>query len=180
MLPGGGKRKGGTFEREIAKELSVWWLDGKGDHTIFWRTHSSGQLGTRGHHARTEYGDIMAVDDEGKGLTDRVNIELRHSRSLDISDLVYGSKKCGMAQFIEEGRRNAEMSKREPMWIFKEHQGPIMVMMDPRSLHTLGIECIVHGIAGAFPRWDVFVMSFEDWKKYFDKKRMQASAKAGG
>jgi hypothetical protein len=167
MKPGGGKRKGGSFERLIAKELSTWWTGGKNDR-VFWRTHSSGALGTVSK-MRTEYGDLMAVDDAGRAFMEIFNIELRHSRELDVSDLVYGSGKSGMAKFIQEGRRSAMMSRREPIWIFKEHQGPVMVMMDPITLTHTGQSIIVMGVAGAFPIWDVFVMEFEDWKKFFDK-----------
>ena len=169
MRPGGGKRKGGTFEREIAKELSEWW-SGRPKANLFWRTHSSGQLGTRGGHGKNEYGDIMAIDEEGKLLTDVFNIELRHARELNLSDLVYGSDKSGMAKFLREGRRNAEQSKRESLWIFKEHMGPVMAMMDPKSLNRLGLAKLAKGISGAFPLWEVFVMPFEDWKECFDKE----------
>lgn len=39
------KRLSGTFEREIAEELSLWWTKGK-DDSVFWRSQTSGGRAT--------------------------------------------------------------------------------------------------------------------------------------
>jgi hypothetical protein len=178
MKPGGGKRKGGSFERKISKELSLWWTDGK-SKDIFWRTHSSGAMGTVGGR-KWEYGDIMAIDEAGKALTQRYNIELRHSKGLDIADLVYGTDKSGMAKFLREGRKTAELSGRQPLWIFKEHLRPTMVMMDVKGLEDIVTPLFVTMIGGAFPGSNILLMTFEAWKKSVNKKAIKEGAKGNG
>lgn len=166
MKAGGGKRKGSSFERFIAKDLSLWISKGI-RNDIFWRTHSSGSLGTVGKR-RLEYGDIMAIDDAGKPLTDNYNIECRHGKVLNFKDLIYHPKRSSLIQMIVEGRVNAENSQRQPLWILKEQSKEVMVMMNydkvspfekllSKSSFVLDIN-LLH---------DIFVMTFENWKKEF-------------
>ena len=157
MKAGGGKRKGSGFERLIAKDLSLWISKGQ-RNDIFWRTHSSGSLGTN-RRCKLEYGDIMAIDDAGKPLTDKYNIECRCGKFIKIADLVY--KTGNMMQFLEEGIRNATESGRRPVWIFREHSKPIMVMCYRKDIQYLSFEsCYI-------PQFDIIVMPYEDWKKEF-------------
>lgn len=166
MKAGGGKRKGSSFERYIAKQLSLWISKGI-RNDIFWRTHSSGSLGTVGKR-RLEYGDIMAIDDAGKPLTDKYNIECRHGKVLNFKDLIYHPKSSSLIQMITEGRVNAEKSERQPLWILKEQNKEVMVMMnyDRVSLfeNLIGKSSLVTDINLLY---SIFIMTFENWKKEF-------------
>jgi hypothetical protein len=81
MKPGAGHAKGAAFERDICRQLSLWWTSQQRDD-IFWRTPQSGgrathraqkNKGTAGH-----YGDIMAVDPIGNPLLKFMTFELKH------------------------------------------------------------------------------------------------------
>lgn len=76
--------KGGQFEREICKQLSLWWTNEKRDD-IFWRTSSSGARATqRTKQNKTtfgQYGDVQATDPIGQRLMDIVCIELKRGYS---------------------------------------------------------------------------------------------------
>ena len=166
MKKGGGKRKGSSFERVIAKDLSLW-ITGGGNNGIFWRTHSSGAMGTVGKR-RFEYGDIMAIDDLGKPLTDNYNIECRHGKVLNIKDLIYHPKSSSILQLILEGRKNADSSNRRPLWIFKEQGKDVMVMMnydrnEPFKSLWNGIDFVL----AIDLLHDVFLMTYENWKEEF-------------
>jgi len=67
---GRGKGKGSAFERDMCRELSIWW--NKHDDT-FYKTQGSGNRATvrakAGKRTRGHYGDVAAVDSRGSLLT---------------------------------------------------------------------------------------------------------------
>jgi len=72
--------KGGQFERDICRELSMWWTDGERDD-VFWRTSQSGGRATtrrkKGKKTFGQYGDVQATDPIGQPLIDLCTIELK-------------------------------------------------------------------------------------------------------
>jgi hypothetical protein len=82
--------KGGKFERQISRELSLWWTqdlpDGPRDD-IFWRTAGSGGRATyrktKGKSTYNSHGDIAALDPIGNDLLKVVAFELKKGYSFD-------------------------------------------------------------------------------------------------
>jgi hypothetical protein len=72
--------KGSQFERDFAKDLSLWWTNGAND-AVFWRTSQSGGRSTsrakQGKKTFGQYGDIAATDPIGRPLLELVTIELK-------------------------------------------------------------------------------------------------------
>lgn len=72
--------KGGSFENEIAKKLSLWWSDGESPE-VFVRTGGSGSRATNRLKSqdKTDYtiGDITYNTPEGKPLIDAWSIECK-------------------------------------------------------------------------------------------------------
>ena len=62
------KDKGGNFERDICKALSLWYTYGEDDN-IFWRTSGSGNRATvrtkKGQKTKYDYGDITFSNPDG-------------------------------------------------------------------------------------------------------------------
>ena len=94
--------KGGDFEREVSRLLSLWWTEGARDD-VFWRTSASGGRATSRAQAfkrtRYEYGDITFTDPIGKPLLDVTVIEAKRgytntSRRIKQADMM---KVCSMA-----------------------------------------------------------------------------------
>ena len=79
-----GKSKGNSFERQICKQLSLWWSNGKSED-IFWRTASSGAMANiRSKSCKKsfgQYGDIQAINPIGQPLIDVCTIELKRGYS---------------------------------------------------------------------------------------------------
>lgn len=73
--------KGGQFERDFSRQLSLWWTKGERDD-IFWRTAGSGARATvrtkKGKSTAGQYGDITATDPDGKLLIDNILFELKN------------------------------------------------------------------------------------------------------
>lgn len=75
--------KGGEFEKEIAKQLSLWWTQ---DHDvprddIFYRTHGSGSRHTsrmkQSKSTANAAGDLMFIDEIGKSFLDYFIVEMK-------------------------------------------------------------------------------------------------------
>ncbi len=80
MKKGGSKRKGGKFERDMGKALSLWWTDNVTDD-VFYRTASSGGRATVRAKGKKvtygQYGDLQAVNPVGKPLMDLCVVECK-------------------------------------------------------------------------------------------------------
>jgi hypothetical protein len=72
--------KGGSFEREVAKQLSLWWTGAKRDD-VFYRSHSSGARFTQrrkaGKDTALQAGDLTCSDPIGEPLIRIWNIECK-------------------------------------------------------------------------------------------------------
>lgn len=76
--------KGSNFERQVCKELGLWWTNGERDD-VFWRSSNSGGRATvRGRQGKKTYGqagDVAAVDPIGEPLLKFVTIEIKRGYS---------------------------------------------------------------------------------------------------
>ena len=101
--------KGSAYEREVCGLLSLWWTDGQRDD-VFWRTHGSGGRANvrarRGRRTAGQYGDIGAVDDCGKALTDLLAVELKRGYNSDtiqaVLDRTDGHALNGMEEHLAQ------------------------------------------------------------------------------
>ena len=90
-------KKGGQFEREFSKLLSLWYTENERDD-VFWRTSGSGARATtrRKQQKRTkyEYGDISFRDPIGLPFIDYFLLELKrgYTKDIDVLSLLDGQK----------------------------------------------------------------------------------------
>lgn len=72
--------KGGAYEREVCKLLSLWWSRGKADD-LFWRSSNSGGRATvrakKGKRTAGHAGDITATSPAGRKLIERITFEVK-------------------------------------------------------------------------------------------------------
>jgi hypothetical protein len=127
--------KGGAFEREICKRLSLWWTEGKRDD-IFYRTSASGARATQrrkvGKTTANEHGDMGYTDPSGKKLTERWVVEMKTGYAkrrtktgrtqwctLDILD---GAENTPvLIDFWLQVTEEAEHTGREPVLVFRRN-----------------------------------------------------------
>lgn len=113
--------KGGSYEREVAKFLSLWWTQDEKEPSdaVFWRTSNSGGRATvRGKKklkTKSQYGDLCATDPIGQPFIDCFTIEIKRGYSkLTIQDLLEGGKISpkvpSYANWIGQARRSHEGS----------------------------------------------------------------------
>lgn len=135
MRVGGGKAKGGIFERECCKKLSLWLSDGKRDD-LFWRSAMSGGRATvRWKNKELNYaqaGDICAIDPLGHKLTSRFVIECKHVKHLQLHTAVaqFGGD---LYKFWDKLCSQAKHVRREPMLLAKQNQQPVLLITSPEG-----------------------------------------------
>ncbi len=132
--------KGGSYEREICRRLSLWWSRGENDD-LFWRTSGSGARATvrgrKGKRTTNHCGDICSTDASSQPLIQTVIFELKrgYSRSTiaELLDCPLGSKQQVYEEWFEQAetsRKNAgvlawalvhKRDRREPIIFFQAH-----------------------------------------------------------
>lgn len=72
--------KGGNYERDVCKLLSLWWSNGHTDE-VFWRTSNSGGRATSrkkaGKSTNTHVSDVGFTDVRGKPFLDMFAVEIK-------------------------------------------------------------------------------------------------------
>lgn len=138
MRPGGGKPKGSSFEREIARTLSLWWTRDERDD-IFARTMSSGAWGTgrakQGKKTANQYGDLQAIDPLGQPLIDICCFELKVGYgNWSFLDMIDRRTKSGtvIEEFLTQAMRSGELARRHPVLIAKRDRRETVIIMPKR------------------------------------------------
>lgn len=84
------KAKGNSFERQISKDLSLWWSDGEKDD-LFWRTQNSGGRFTirmkDGLQTTGQSSDITSTNSESELFTKKFSIECKNYKNVDLWNL---------------------------------------------------------------------------------------------
>ena len=109
LQPAKARGKGGKFERDAARDFSLWWSGGARDD-IFWRTGGSGGRATArnkaGKHTAGQYGDLAATDPTGVALTTWGTIELKrgyqHAHVGNLLDRRDNTKQTDLGRFFEQ------------------------------------------------------------------------------
>ena len=142
--------KGGSFEREICKRLSLWFTNNKTEDA-FWRSKSSGGRGTQRAKNKNkelnieDFGDIRSDLPEGKPFCEFFCTELKtgyakkiktkegnkiHNWSvMDHIDAGKNQKNFQLFEFWEQSKRDAKISKRIPLLIFRRQQKQACICM---------------------------------------------------
>jgi hypothetical protein len=114
--------KGSAFEREICRELSLWWTKGARDD-IFWRASQSGGRATeRAKHGKftaNSFGDVAYLDSVGKSFLDKVCIEIKrgYSANSDTTGLIdLPSGQPLLLKFLEQAEHSRAIAG-TPYWM---------------------------------------------------------------
>ncbi len=173
--------KGGGFEREFCRTLTVWWTGDPERDVIFWRTSQSGGRATTRRKAgkrttQAHCGDITAVEPEGKPLTDLITWELKRGYNKAALHDVVDKPKKDVLQEWEKWVRQAKAAAANagsPYWAIvhrRDHRKPLVCvpvrLMDELELFG-GVDLtvcplleIVLGLDGDFEHLALFALSY--------------------
>lgn len=155
------REKGLSFEIIIAKQLSKWFSYGK-KSKIFWRALSSGGLSTN-KVIENLTGDIMAIEKEGEIFLNKINIECKCRKNLNLSEFIYNNKST-LYQFWEQ----ANTLEKIPFLICKENYKPVLLITTyeiSKILKKLGINNIIFIKNNHF---DIGICKWDDFLKEID------------
>lgn len=138
-----GAAKGSAYEREIAKQLSLWWSLGASDD-LFWRSSQSGGRATSrakvGKTTANACGDLCAQTKEGQDLLELFTIEIKRGyNTYTISDVLEKGTK-GFNLFVAQAAKAAQLAG-TPYWllIHKRDRRPALVFTNcMRPTHITG------------------------------------------
>lgn len=122
MKPGGSKRKGAQFERDICTKLSLWASNGQ-YKDWFWRSAMSGGRATVMAHegmSHTQTSDISPIHAEAFSFIDRYSVELKFVKNLRIDNLIKLGKE-GLPSFWEQVKNDAKSTEKYPVLIAKQN-----------------------------------------------------------
>lgn len=115
MKLGSGKKKGSSYEREIAKKLSLWLTDDKRADCV-WRTSNSGGTATV-NKSDTQCGDLHAVRPEAQRFFEVFSLELKNYKQLDL--LTFQSKNFLLKKWWAQAEIDAERANKIPLLIVR-------------------------------------------------------------
>ena len=130
MKKGTGKAKGGSFERSVAKSLSLW-LSNNTNDSVFWRSAMSGGRATlgekEGNLRKTQSGDLSAIHSLGESFLDTFYVELKFYKDLNIESFLLNNK-GNLAQFWKEAVVEAAKYSKIPLLIAKQNRKPVLII----------------------------------------------------
>ena len=136
MKAGGGKKAGSSWEREIAKTLTLW-ATGQEKPYIYWRTPGSGMMASTGTSTQIS-GDIIAIRPEGEFLTSVVSIETKVGyEDVDVLKMFKPNKNNTLEAFWQQCIRDAKIANKYGMLIYKKKGYPAVVGIEMGLLYEL-------------------------------------------
>lgn len=146
------KQKGSSFERVVAKRLSLWLSELKRDDLLR-RTQGSGAAATvlakTGNLAESnltaEAGDIGAAYPEANWFVDYFFIECKRYRTLDLHKLFYEQSGL-MTPIWKTARHQALEAGKCPMLVFKEDRRKPLIVVPTPTARTFDRFCLRKGM----------------------------------
>lgn len=130
MKSGAGKRKGGTYERKIARKLSLWITQGKNENGL-WRSSSSGAMATinkkKGSINPYQCGDLCAVSPDCYKFAKQIYVEIKFYKKLNIANFIFDRPSI-LKKFWNTATKEAESYNKEPIIIAKENNFPELII----------------------------------------------------
>jgi hypothetical protein len=171
LKQGGGKGKGGSYEREICEILSLWMSDGK-DSDWFWRTAGSGSRGTnrksKGMGAN-QVGDIVAVDEKGAPLTNQYFIECKHYKNLNLDSLIYGTpKNNSILEFWCKTQEDSFYFAKRPVIIARQNNKRDLIGVDQLTKNKLVLNNYWFAPLSSYPLLELHLYFLEDFLTIVD------------
>jgi hypothetical protein len=123
MRVGGGRDKGFGFEIQIAKRLSKW-ITGDDKDPIFWRSAGSGSFGKITTITNLR-GDIMSIKEAGNPLMDKISIEVKCYKDIDLLGLIDG-RSTTIPDWWRQCRDDA--GDKIPLLIMKRNRGQAILV----------------------------------------------------
>jgi hypothetical protein len=138
MRAGGGKEKGGSFERVVCRKLSM--LVSEGERTdLYWRSAMSGgrarlQLNKEIIN-QTQAGDISAIGELGFWLINTYTIEVKHYKDLQLASGFLNNTGF-LFNFWDKLKDDCRLTGKLPLMVAKQNHRPTLMLTLPGRAPT--------------------------------------------
>lgn len=161
MRKGGGKTKGGNFERETGQALSLW-LSGGARKDLLCRTVGSGAQFTRAAGMAGRAGDLMANHPTANIFCEKFVVECKHWRDLELIRLLF--KEGELYTALLKVQEEASHESKHWWLVAKQNNRPALVLMSAKKiLPFLSPEHVILS--------DVAIFRFLDFMARFDANK---------
>ena len=159
------KAKGNSFERKIAKKLSLWWSNNK-DDSVFWRSASSGAWATnlkkKGIIVKEQSGDIALVRDQECKFINDFYIELKFYKEFKLHTFLL-FEKDKLYKFWKKACDEAKDMDKNTMLIFKSNNVSEMIIVNSIDLVKLSKSHFIY--IDKDKKYNGVIMLLEDYLK---------------
>lgn len=129
--------KGGEFERDICKFLTVW-LTGKPKPYAFWRMPGSGSFATISEENVNMSGDIRGITSEGMEITDIISIECKTGYpKTSFWQHIKGTKGFNLKLFWIQCLEDAKKPGKHPILIYRKLRQKPMIGINNNTNNLL-------------------------------------------
>lgn len=133
--------KGGDFEREISKQLTVW-LTGVEKPYKFWRMPGSGMMATIHEDCANMSGDIRSLGSDSAFLTDIFSVECKNGYpKTSFWQLFKHIKGFNIRLFWEQCLNDAAKGDKRPMLIYRKKGNPVIVGFSVEDSYLMRTRC---------------------------------------
>ncbi len=130
MRKGGSKIKGGNFEIEISKTLSLFLSNNQRDD-LFWRSHNSGGRYTtrfkQGKDTHSQSGDITYTHPDAEMFMNIFSIECKHYKNINLWSLIKEIEGESLLSFWKQCVNDSKKSCKLPILLAKQNHKPILM-----------------------------------------------------
>lgn len=165
--------KGAQLERELSRQLSLWWSGGQ-DDSWFWRSSQSGgratQRAKKGKSTTNAAGDIAAQCHEAQKLLDCITCEIKRGYPrISVADL-WERPKGGFHDFVSQAQKSASLAG-TPGWavIHKRDRRNAVIHWFLPSRH-LGSDLLITESLETFLTDDTREFLQKEWMVRFGEK----------
>jgi hypothetical protein len=129
---GMGSKKGAAFEREIAKQFSLWISNDK-TQDLLWRSAGSGGRSTlrrkqTGKGIEYHASDIAPLHPDAEPFTGTFTLECKSYQALELRQIIYDWGSSRVAKWWTQAQRDAASVKRIPLMVVKENLKPALLV----------------------------------------------------
>jgi hypothetical protein len=130
LIPGGGKAKGSSWEREVGVSLSLWLTQGaRAD--LFSRNVGSGSrftLAVSKDRERSQAGDLMAAHPLAIDFLDRFIIEGKFYKDLALVPFLCFRDACFLNQVVAKANKEAQIDAKHALIVAKQNRLPAFLL----------------------------------------------------
>lgn len=138
MKAEGSKRKGASFERDMAVKLSLWISNGERED-LLWRSSMSGGRSTvakkKGKDLSSSAGDLSSINAESQAFINKFFLECKHYQDIYLIGLIVPSGH--LYKFWQTAVTQANSYKKYPMLIAKQNRLQPIVFLQIAGLKLL-------------------------------------------